>query len=178
MKIETMMWLLPVVFMVHDFEEIIMFRPWLDSNRNLLAQRFPWLERKIPPVYKNISTSGFAFAVLLIFISISTATYFSVELNLPALWMGIFLVFAIHLILHVVQFLIYRRYVPVIISSILSLLYCGFVIYSWKKFPPMNYWSLTGWFSIALLASIVLVTGSLWVAHKMDESLFAMNNRA
>ncbi|WP_315302755.1 HXXEE domain-containing protein [Tannerella forsythia] len=27
--------LLPIVFMVHDFEEIIMFRSWLERNKDM-----------------------------------------------------------------------------------------------------------------------------------------------
>jgi hypothetical protein len=166
MKIETMMWLLPIVFMLHDFEEIIMFRPWLDKNRDLLARRFPWLVNKVLPTYVQMSTSGFAFAVAIIFLLISAVTFVSVELNLTALWMGVFLVFAIHLIFHVIQYLIFSSYVPVIISSALSFLYCGYVIYYWQYLPPVSSLSLLGWFSAVLFAAIVLVPTSLWFAKK------------
>ena len=38
MRLELKM-LLPVVFMVHEYEEIIMFRHWLDRNRDELKRR-------------------------------------------------------------------------------------------------------------------------------------------
>jgi hypothetical protein len=36
MKIETLMWLLPIIFMFHDFEEIIMMKIWLKKNLPVL----------------------------------------------------------------------------------------------------------------------------------------------
>ena len=33
--------LLPLVFIVHEYEEIIMFRRWIDRNREELRKRFP-----------------------------------------------------------------------------------------------------------------------------------------
>ena len=38
------MLLLPFVFMVHECEEIIMFRHWIDRNREELRKRFPKIE--------------------------------------------------------------------------------------------------------------------------------------
>ena len=32
MKIETILYLLPLVFMLHDFEEIVMMKSWLARN--------------------------------------------------------------------------------------------------------------------------------------------------
>ena len=33
-KLETIVLLLPIVFMIHEYEEIIMFQNWLGNNRN------------------------------------------------------------------------------------------------------------------------------------------------
>lgn len=40
-KLETIVLLLPIVFMIHEYEEIIMFQNWLGNNRNELKRRFP-----------------------------------------------------------------------------------------------------------------------------------------
>lgn len=40
-EIQILIALLPILFMVHDFEEIIMFEPWLAKNRAELKRRFP-----------------------------------------------------------------------------------------------------------------------------------------
>ncbi|HBX44575.1 MAG TPA: HXXEE domain-containing protein, partial [Porphyromonadaceae bacterium] len=33
-------WLLPVVFMLHEFEEILFFRQWLHKNKVFLSQKY------------------------------------------------------------------------------------------------------------------------------------------
>ena len=43
-RINLIMILLPFVFMVHEYEEIIMFRRWIDRNREELRKRFPKIE--------------------------------------------------------------------------------------------------------------------------------------
>ena len=43
-KTSLIMMLLPIVFVVHEYEEIIMFRRWIDRNREELRKRFPKLE--------------------------------------------------------------------------------------------------------------------------------------
>ena len=40
-NLDLTMLVLPLVFMVHEYEEIIMFEPWLRSNREELRRRFP-----------------------------------------------------------------------------------------------------------------------------------------
>lgn len=57
---ESYIWLFPLLFIFHDMEEIIGLIPWYQKNKKLLEKRFP----KICKVYADVSTEGFAFAVL------------------------------------------------------------------------------------------------------------------
>ena len=69
--------MLPVVFMLHDFEEIIMFKPWLVKNREELKSRFPKFENSLTKrSYFEYSTSAFAVAVMNEFALISLVTFF------------------------------------------------------------------------------------------------------
>lgn len=38
------LYLLPIVFMIHEFEEIIMLPTWLDKNKAMLYMRFPFIQ--------------------------------------------------------------------------------------------------------------------------------------
>ena len=40
------LYLLPIVFMIHEFEEIIMLPTWLDKNKAMLYMRFPFMKDK------------------------------------------------------------------------------------------------------------------------------------
>ena len=71
-KINLIMMLLPFVFMVHEYEEIIMFRRWIDRNREELRKRFPKIESFFTQrgVF-DYSTSTFAVGTAHEFILIS-----------------------------------------------------------------------------------------------------------
>lgn len=151
MKIETMMWLLPIVFMLHDFEEIIMIRPWLDLNRQGLFTRFPRLAKLIFPHYDTISTSSFAFAVMLLFILIAAVTFIAVEYEYYALWIGVYLIFFVHLLVHIISAIVYKKYVPVIITSVLSCIYCVYVAVSFHRFPSLKISSILLWIGLGVV---------------------------
>jgi hypothetical protein len=129
MNTETIIWLLLVVFMVHDFEEIIMMSPWIRKNKVDLLARFPRLAPRLLQLTGDLSTSAFALAVAIIFISLAMFTVLTVQFRLYALWCGLLLVFSIHFIMHIAQWVILRRYVPVIITSLLSVGYCVFAFW-------------------------------------------------
>jgi len=53
-------WLFPLLFIVHDMEEIIGFGIFLQRNEKILWKKYPFA---IAP-YRNFSTEGFALAVM------------------------------------------------------------------------------------------------------------------
>lgn len=73
------MMLLPIVFMVHEYEEIIMFRCWIDRNKEELRKRFPKIELFFTRrgVF-NYSTFTFAVGTAHEFILISVVSFCSV----------------------------------------------------------------------------------------------------
>lgn len=147
--------LLPVVFMIHDFEEIIMFKPWLTKNRAALKIRFPKFENfiSIKGLF-DFSTSVFAVAVLHEFMLVSLATFVSLYLNNYSLWFAAFAAYFVHLLMHVLQWLFYRKYVPVIITSLLTLPYCIYAFLAFIHFTEMRPGQLLLWAMIG-----VVVTG-------------------
>jgi hypothetical protein len=105
-KIETLMWFFPIVFMFHDFEEIIMFKPWINANRASLTKLFPkWAPRALAWA-ANMSNSAFALAVAEEFIILSALTLMAVELEFYSFWAGLLMGFFIHLLVHLGQFII------------------------------------------------------------------------
>lgn len=165
MKTETLMWLLPIVFMVHDFEEIIMLQPWLGHNASSLEKRFPQLASRLLPHFRRISTASFALAVAEGFILLSIATYITVEWNLYSVWAGILVAFFVHLISHMLQFVAYGRYTPAIITSILTAVYCLGALY-YLSMAGKLVWSEVGVWSVVALAVIVF---NVIVMHGLAE---------
>jgi hypothetical protein len=125
MHTNTLIWLFLVVFIVHDFEEIIMMAPWMRKNRAELERRWPRLAPRMLAVTGGLSTPAFALAVCVLFIAIAAATVAVVEFQLYALWGAMLLVFMLHFVMHIAQWIILRRYVPVIITSLPGTVYCA-----------------------------------------------------
>ena len=108
-KINLIIMLFLVVFMIHEYGEIIMFRRWIDRNREELRKRFPKVEsfftRQGPFDY---STSTFAFGTAHEFILVSVVSFCSVWTGQFQLWFAALIGYSVHLLMHIVQWVVYR----------------------------------------------------------------------
>ncbi|WP_069658691.1 HXXEE domain-containing protein [Arcticibacter eurypsychrophilus] len=163
MKQYFLMSLLPIVFMFHDFEEIIFFKPWLRENSVLLKTRFPKLSERILPHLEKLSTAAFSLAVAEEFILLSFITYVSIWAQSYFLWFAAFMAFSIHLIVHLIQWIILRKYIPSIVTSIFSLPYCVYTFDAFISMNVMNSFDLVIW----TLIGLVIMVLNLVLAHKL-----------
>lgn len=171
------MTLLPVVFMLHDFEEIIMFRPWLRRNRHELKARFPRFEAFLTRRgLFDYSTSAFAVAVCHEFLLLSVVSYGALLTESYGWWFAAFMAFFLHLFVHVGQWIVYRKYVPVIVTSVLSLPY-GFYTFglfieaAWLSVPEMIGWSVVGLVAMALSFPAAFFWASKFDAFERSEKI-------
>jgi hypothetical protein len=162
-QVETVMWLLPIVFMGHDFEEIIMMRPWLNRYGDRLKARFPALAGRFLPRIEQLSTSAFALAVAEEFVILAVLTYLSVEFALYSLWLGLLLVFFLHLVVHIGQVIVLRHYAPVFVTSVLGSFYCLFALYYMIVYTPVVWGYALGW---AVVLGVILAA-NLLLAHRL-----------
>ncbi|PIE87452.1 MAG: HXXEE domain-containing protein [Bacteroidetes bacterium] len=168
-RIHLLIALLPVVFMIHDFEEIIMFKPWLKRNRAELKRRFPKFEDFLTKRnYFNLSTSAFAVAVLHEFILITLVTVLSLWYNAYYWWFGAFAVYTLHLFVHIAQWLIYRKYVPVIITSFLTLPYCIYTFTVFIEVIPMTPVQMLLWTLIGVVITALSFPSAFYWAFKFE----------
>ena len=127
-KYSTIVWLLPIVFMIHDFEEIIFFKSWLNKNKGYLTEKFPKIMKQLP-FFDNFSTSAFALAVAVLFMLLSLITLCSVIFDNYLLWLAAFMIFFVHLFMHLAQWIVMRRYIPAIYTTFFALIYCIYTFY-------------------------------------------------
>ena len=125
----TIIWLLPIVFMIHDFEEIIFFKSWINKNKDYLTKKYPKIAKRFLPCLGNLSTSAFALAVAEEFVLLSLITLCSVLFDNYLLWLAAFMGFFVHLLIHLVQWIILKRYIPAIGTTFLALIYCIYTFY-------------------------------------------------
>lgn len=80
--LELLMMLLPAVFMIHEYEEIILFRDWLVKNRIQLKRRFPRIAVFMEHHHLfDLSTATFAVGTAHNFVLICIVTFVSIRLE-------------------------------------------------------------------------------------------------
>src|SRR5699024_3697781 len=129
--------LLPIIFMLHEFEEIICFKPWIEKNQSWLITKYP-LFSKLVAHLNEMSVPTFAMLVLEEFILVSIVTITALTLHWYNIWVAIFTAFAFHILIHIIQWIIIRKYIPVIITSLLALPYIFWVLNTILKEIPIN----------------------------------------
>ena len=155
-------WLLVVIFIFHDMEEIIGIKGWISKNYDDIISKYP-KATKILNTYKGISTEAFALAVyeeLILLISICIITTITSAPILQGIWFGVLIGFTAHLFIHLIQAGLIRKYIPALITSIISI--------------PSSIWLIVRCYSLlqmspllifGILLGIIGVAVNLKVAH-------------
>ena len=124
---KILLWLFPILFIFHDLEEIIFIEWWITGNQSELAKRFPVISKKLLPHFENIKTASFAIGVAEEFLIILIITTISYATGLYGPWIGIFMVFFVHLFIHILQAAVLGKYIPALITSLVCLPPCFYI---------------------------------------------------
>lgn len=157
---DLVIYLLPIVFMLHEFEELVFLKPWLERNKTWIGGKFPRFEKALAGT-ANLSPSAFALIVAEEFILVSLATVAALVFHIYYPWLAVLLAFSLHAAVHLAQGLALRRYVPVIATSVLSLAY-GI----WSMLIVSEVFS-TREILLCLLLGTIFMGGNLWAMHRV-----------
>lgn len=126
----SLLWLFPIVFMFHDFEEILTIEAWAKANREKVLAHAPSFVQNFLSDSLKMNTLHFAKDVLWVYTLIVTSTVLAVFFSFYYLFlMFLFLVF-IHVFTHIAQAVYLRSYTPgVATSPILVLPYSLYAYY-------------------------------------------------
>ena len=100
---QNIFWLFPIIFMLHEMEEIIGFRIWLDKNRDIVSKY-----NKLSILYQNFSNEGFSIAVLEEYLLCIIITCISIFFKTYIVLIGAFIAFSLHLLVHILQSIIIK----------------------------------------------------------------------
>lgn len=160
--------LLPIIFIFHDMEEIIGFG-WFFRKNPEIFKRYP----KITEAYKDFTTAGMALAVyeeFIPFFGISLLAYYFENDVLNALWFGLMLSLTAHFIVHLMQSIYIKKYVPSLITSIICLPISVVILINSSKYMNFSLMSV-----VIIFASIILMMANLkfahWLMHKFGKQL-------
>lgn len=173
-KLELIMLLLPVVFMIHEYEEIIMFiimfRHWLDRNRDELKRRFPRFEQFLAHSgHFDYSTATFAIGTAHEFILISVISLSAVWIDAYQWWFAAFTGSSIHLIVHLAQWAIYRKYIPVIITTILTVPYCVYAFVEFAKASILSPSQMFLWSVVGIILTMLSLLSAFFLMRKFQQ---------
>ena len=126
-NMNTIVWLFPIIFMIHDFEEIIFISAWRKKYKDYIKtctmKKIPFADFK--------STASFSIGVEIIFLILSLSALFSVISNSYYIWYGLFFATTAHFITaHFILTLKFKHYVPGIITAILFLPLSIYILYT------------------------------------------------
>ncbi len=165
LDINFLIWMLPIFFIFHDFEEIIFMKSWFEKNGEELKLKYPKIAKKMLPHMEEITTASFALGVCEEFVLVTIVTVLTYQYEIYTMWLGIFMVFTFHLILHCLQAVAMRRYVPVVATSIFLLPFCLYVIKAFLSVYTVRY---TGLLAAFLISGIAIVVNGLVLHRGME----------
>ena len=177
LDIHIIIWLFPIIFMFHDFEEIIFIKPWYTKNRERVQVRFPKLSSKLLPHIDSLTTSSLSLGIAGMFMLIGVITVTAYITGWYYLWFGVFIVFALHLFFHCLPSLVIWSYVPAAVTSVICLPICCYIIVSFLQLFKMS--SLQASLFI-IIGFVVMVVNRLIMQvamRKFDRWLDAYQNK-
>ncbi|MDD6897031.1 MAG: HXXEE domain-containing protein, partial [Bacteroidales bacterium] len=151
---------LPLVFILHDTEEAIVQHRWMLAHREDLTMRFPNL-RPVIEHLSNIGTKAFVVAAMeeLIVLIIATCHVLIGGTYSTQIWSALFLAFSLHLFVHLVQAILFRGYVPGVLTSLIFMPYAIYGLWSiWLTTTVVD-------FLLMALCGILFMIANLKFAH-------------
>lgn len=128
-----LIWFFPIAFILHDFEELILFEPWLKRHapliRALVEKRAPrFVQQQIGVILEKTSPQ-FAVPIGLIFLLTVLVTFLLTSFSIAAPFYLASSLYFLHGFLHIGQALVLRRYIPALLTSIVVVLPYGALLF-------------------------------------------------
>lgn len=150
---------LPIVYLIHDIEEVVTRRNWESVYYDKVITKFPKTEKLLSHL-REMNQVRFTLVVVEQFLLLIGAILLGIYVD-PILMVAIFWGFCIHLFIHVAEGIAIRGYVPGLVSSVLLIPYCvvGIIDLSNQYTLGMNI--------LLAVFGFVLVVLNLLFAHYM-----------
>lgn len=164
---QNVFWLFPIIFMLHELEEIIGFRLWFEKNKDVINKY-----NRLSKIYQNFSIEGFSVAVLEEYLLCIVITGVSFYFNEYIIWLGTFIAFSLHLFVHLIQSIFLRRYIPSFLSSVILLPISIVII---EKVIENSAYKPSYILIASILCTLVMLLNLIFV-HKIMEKVTEMIN--
>ena len=150
----------PLLFVIHEAEEVLVQHGWMKAHRADLERRFPWA-RDILAHLSRLGRRAFAIAALEELLVLSLATCYVLVGGTCSMqvWSALFMAFSLHLLVHVAQAVAVGGYVPGLATSLLLLPFAAYGL--WSIWLAMGCLEFMAWG----LAGVAFMVANLRLAH-------------
>jgi hypothetical protein len=155
----AIVWLFPVIFMIHDFEEIIFTGAWKKRYKKACEE----LKMKKVPFTDFVSTSSFSIAVAEEFIIFSVVAFLSNCFNNYVTWYGLFFAIVFHFLIHFKLSIQFKHYTPGLVTSILFLPFGIYILYKVAVMTGYNWQTIC----LSSIIGFLVVFANVIFLHKM-----------
>lgn len=156
-ELELIVSLFPIIFMLHEFEEIIGFKSWVVKDGLWIMKKFPKAAKQIT-LYERLSVPAFVLAVLEEFILVGLVTVLALTLQWYNVWIVVFMGFSLHILIHIGQWIAVRKYIPIVITSLLSLPYIV-----WGTYKVCSQYSISMIVICFIIGTMILIVNLRFV---------------
>lgn len=109
-SLATLMWLFPITFMIHDFEEILFVERWFKKNYSTTIHKIPDFFKETFEQMSTITAAQFTLPVAFQFFIYIVSTYLAVEHQYYSMFLGFNFILLLHVFMHVGQSLLLGVY--------------------------------------------------------------------
>ena len=150
----------PLLFVIHEAEEVLVQHRWMKAHRTDLERRFPW-SHNILAHLSRLGRRAFAIAALEELLVLSLATCYVLVGGTCSMqvWSALFMAFSLHLLVHVAQAVAVGGYVPGLATSLLLLPFAAYGL--WSIWLAMGCLEFMAWG----LAGVAFMVANLRLAH-------------
>lgn len=170
LELSHLIWLFLVVFMFHDFEEIVMVEGWVRAKKDMIRRTVPERLMKMLEPSLSMNTAQFAVAVSCIFAVLSAAVILTVTTLSSGTYLPFFLVclhvMFLHVFMHVGHTVVLRTYTPGVVTAVAFVLPYSLYTYDRLLEAGLVTWPLL-WSTLPFSLLIIPV---LYVAHRLGEA--------
>ncbi len=165
----TLIWLFPIAFMFHDFEEIIFWELWLKKHGEEVKRRVPAFLAKPVSIVVEKSTAEASFSIFLIFSLTVLASFLAVRYEKYGFFLLASGAFFLHGFMHLGQAVVLRKYIPAVITSALIVIPYGLILYG--RLIQEGVVGMPG-LLIYFLFAVILIIPLILVMHKAGDYLY------
>lgn len=161
-SLKLLIWLFILTFMIHDMEEIIFVESWMNKHYESARLAIPKPFRRGFDFFRNIKSSQFAVAVVLELIIFIPTTFIAAEDHRYLFFIGFNAVLLIHVITHIFQSILFRKYTPGVISAgFVTLPYTVYLFHRLVEAGILNWGLFNNSLDIGVLLVPLVILGHL-----------------